>query len=239
MFAGKIERRGEYEEAFRKCIAIELDVERLADRRAAAVRADEIAAGHCLAARRRFDGNVDAVVMRRDGVHGSTERHFRVRKRLEPLKTHPGDLVLLALHDKRIRRVVLEDSVVEFGDYAAGRPIPELECPRDQALPDDIIEHAQSRDHLERCGMQRRCTRRFVHRLLGLEHTHRHTTLGERQRCDDADGATAGNQDGTGAHPALYCCLTPAAATASAQTEMSLSSIARYSAGVSPSGSAP
>ena len=138
--------------------------------------------------------------MRRDGVDGSTERHFRVRKRLEPLKTHLGDLVLLALHDERIRRVVLEDSVVEFGDYAAGRPIPELECPRDQALPDDIIEHAQSRDHLERCGMQRRCTRRFVDRIGRLEQPHRHTALGERQRGDDADGATAGNQDGTGAH---------------------------------------
>src|SRR5262245_30717019 len=101
MFAGKIERRGKHEEAFGKRIALELEVERLADRRATAVRTDEIAAGHCLAARRRFDGDVDAVVMRRDGVDGSTERHFRMRKRLEPLKTHLGDLVLLALHDKR------------------------------------------------------------------------------------------------------------------------------------------
>src|SRR5262249_26281560 len=181
----------------------------------------------------------EAVVVRADALAGTNERHFRVRTRLHPLKTHLDELVLLALNDKRKRRVVLEDGVVEFGDYAAGRPIPELECPRDQALPDDIIEHAQSRDHLERCGVQRRCTRRFVDRIGRLEQPHRHTALGERQRGDDADGATSGNQDGTGAHPALYCCLTSAAATASAQTEMSLSSIARYSAGVSPSGSAP
>src|SRR5262245_55846483 len=140
MFVGKIERRGEHEEAFGKRVARELDVERLADRRAAAVRADEIAAGHRLTARRRVDANVDAVVVRRDGVDGSTEHHFRVRKRLKPLKTHPGDLVLLALDDKRIRRVVLEDTVIEFGDQAAGWTIPELECPRDQALPYDVIE---------------------------------------------------------------------------------------------------
>src|SRR5262249_46354606 len=97
---------------------------------------------------------------------------------LEPLKTHLGDLVLLALPDKRTRRCVLEDSVVECGDYAAGRPTPDLECPRDQALPDDIIEQPQSRDHLERCGVHRRCTRRFVARIGRLEQPHRHTALG-------------------------------------------------------------
>ena len=60
------------------------------------------------------------------------EHDFDVRQFSQALQQKLCGLELLALHDKGMLRVVLENGVVELRDQLAARPVPELEDRRDQ-----------------------------------------------------------------------------------------------------------
>src|SRR5580704_11569108 len=110
----------------------EVDAERLAHRRAAAVTADQIAARDAAGARRRLDLGFDPVVELRE-IHDARREHHRgMSKAAKALDRHRGELVLLALHDEGVARVVLQDAEIELGDYFARSAIPDPEFWLDQ-----------------------------------------------------------------------------------------------------------
>src|SRR5580700_8801149 len=129
-----------------------------------------------------------------------------MREPTKALDRHGGELVLLALHDERVARVVLQDAEIEFGDQFAGGAIPDPEFGLDQAAGDDVVDEAQSLEDFKRRRMRGRGARIVVDPLLGLEDLDRKTLARQRQRRDDADRSATGNENGTlGRHfPAFY-----------------------------------
>ena len=174
--------------------------------------------------------------------HPRRELDLGVRKFLQPLDRHAGELVLLALHGERVGRLVLEDAEIEFGDDLLARAVPDAEQRLDQAALDHLVDHAEPGQHFQRRGVGGCRARHVVDLGFGLEHVDRQALAGERQRCDDADRPAAGDEDGTlCCHLGLsyYCSFTPAIATASAHSlEIGAISSANC-AGVMPDGSAP
>ena len=102
-------------------VSLELDVEALAHRRASAVAADQIgrARYRCVSGR-RLDLDLDAIVVLLEAADARREFTLAFGSALQPLDRHVGELVLLALHDIRIARVVLQHAEIEFGDDARG-----------------------------------------------------------------------------------------------------------------------
>src|SRR5580704_9943026 len=127
-------------------------------------------------------------------------------KPAKALDRHGGELVLLALHDERVARVVLQDAEIELGDHFAGGAIPDPEFGLDQTARDDVVDEVQALEDFKRRRMSRRGARIVVDPLLGLEDLDRKTLACQRQRRDDADRAAAGNENGAlGRHfPAFY-----------------------------------
>src|ERR1700688_818245 len=111
------------------------------------------------------------------------------------LDRHSGELVLLALHDERVARVVLQDAEIELGDQFPRGAIPDPEFGLDQTARDDVVDKAQSFEDFKRRRMGGRGARIVVDPLLRLEDLNRKTLARQRQRRDDADRAAAGNED--------------------------------------------
>src|ERR1700688_4977749 len=134
----------------------------------------------------------------------------------EPAKAldrHSGELVLLALHDKGVARVVLQDAEIELGDQFPRGAIPDPEFGLDQTARDDVVDEAQSFEDFKRRRVGGCGAGIVVDPLLGLEDLDRKTLARQRQRRDDADRAAAGNENGAlGRHfPAFYAGLGVAA----------------------------
>ena len=134
-------------------------------------------------------------------------------KPAKALDGHIGELVLLALHDEGVARVVLQDAEIELGDHVARGAIPDPEFGLDQTARDDVVDEAQAVEEFKRRRMRGRGARIVVDPLLGLEDLDRKTLTRQRQRRDDADRAAAGNENGTlGRHfPAFYAGCSVAA----------------------------
>jgi hypothetical protein len=152
--------------------------------------------GDGLAAVRRIEGDFDAVVGLRDGLDAGGKAHLRVRQRAQALDRHLGELVLLALDDEGIRRVVRQHRVVEFGDHAAAGTIPELEGARDEAALHHLVQQTELRQHLQRRRVRRRRPRGFIDAFRCFEDANADALLREGERGDDPDGAATGDNDG-------------------------------------------
>ncbi len=139
-------------------------------------------------------------------------------KPAKALDRHGGELVLLALHDERVARVILQDAEIELGDQFAGGAIPDPEFGLDQTARDDVIDEVQSFEDFQRRRVGGRGARIVVDPLLGLEDLDRKALARQRQRRDDADRAAAGNKDrALGRHfPAFYAGRSVAARRADA-----------------------
>ncbi len=97
-------------------VALELDAERLAHGGAAAVVADQVAAGEPPRAFGALDRDLDTVGELLERRDAGREFDGDVRIVLAAVERHAGELVLLALHRERIGRLVLQDAEVELGD---------------------------------------------------------------------------------------------------------------------------
>ena len=183
----------------------EVDAERFAHRRAAAVAADQVAARDAAGAGRRLDLGFDPVVELLEIHDARRERHRGMSKPAKALDRHVGELVLLALHDEGVARVVLQDAEIELGDHFAGGAIPDPEFGLDQTARDDVVDEAEAVEDFKRRRVGGRGARIVVDPLLGLEDLDRKTLARQRQRRDDADRAAAGNEDGAlGRHFAAF-----------------------------------
>src|SRR3546814_17108814 len=107
-----------------------------------------------------------------------------------------------------MRRIVLEDRVIEFRDLSATRTIPELERPRHQSALNDLVQHPKAGEHFQSSWMQRRRSRRRIHLIGSLEHTNRNALLCAGKRGDDPYGAAAANDDRPCRRNALPVILT-------------------------------
>ena len=112
--------------------AFEWNFALLAHDAAAAVGANEIAAGMRL-------NTVRPARLGHDRTFGLlypdnlvAEKHLDIQELAEPTEDQLGGLELFALHHIRISRVVLEQRVIELRDQFAARPVPELEDRRNQ-----------------------------------------------------------------------------------------------------------
>ena len=199
-------RRGQNQKPLRMRKTFEVDAERFAHRRAAAVTADQIAAGDAAGARRRLDLDFDPVVELLEIHDARRECHRGMGKSAKALDRHRGELVLLALHDERVARVMLQDAEIELGDHFASGAIPNSEFGLDQTARDDVVDEAQAVEDFKRRRVRGRGARIVVDSLLGLENLNRNTLARQRERRDDADRAAAGDENGSlGRHfPAFY-----------------------------------
>lgn len=190
-------RRGEDQKPLWMRKTFEVDAERFAHRRAAAVAADQVAAGNAAGARRRLDLGFDPVVELREIHDARRERHRGMGEAAKALDGHIGELVLLALHDEGVPGVILQDAEIELGDHFARGAIPDPEFGLDQTARDDVVDEAQAVEEFKRRRVRGRGARIVVDPLLGLEDLDRKALTRQRQRRDDADRAAAGNEDGT------------------------------------------
>ena len=65
----------------------------------------------------------------------SGESHLDIGKGFKPLDAHARQLVLLGLHDKRIRRLIAQQLVIELNDASPRRLVPKLKIARHETLP--------------------------------------------------------------------------------------------------------
>ena len=175
-------------------VALELDAERLAHRRAAAVAADQVGARELALSLGALDLHLDAVGVLRECRHPHREFDLGVRERLQPFDRHGGELVLLALHGEGVGRLVLEDAEIELGHDLHALAVPDAEQRLDIAARDHLIDHAEPGQHLQGRGVGGRGARHVVDPRVGLEHVDRKALASQRQRGDDADRAAAGNR---------------------------------------------
>src|SRR6185436_19289719 len=118
-------------------------------------------------------------------------------QRSQPIEGNIGQLVLLALHDIGIARVVLQHSEIEFGDDGAANTIPDAEFGFDQTTPGHLFHQTEIVQYLERGGVGGRRTRTVVDPGLRFEKVNVQSLPGERQRRHHADRAATRNDDGT------------------------------------------
>ena len=161
---------------------------------------------------------------------------------MQPFDDQVGQFVLLALNNKRVTRIARQYRVVELGDQFSGWSVPELERLRHEATRNDLVDQTKIRQHFQRRGMRGGSARRFVDHGVRLEDPDR-DALARQGKCgNDADRATAGDENRKFVHGlrrSAYCSFTPAILTASAQNGISAAIRAANSAGVLPSGSTP
>src|ERR1700730_11489960 len=119
-----------------------------------------------------------------------------MREHAKALDRQGGELVLLALHDEGVARVILQDAEIELGDQFAGGAIPDPEFGLDQPACDDVADEAEAFENFKRRRMRGRGARIVVDPLLGLEDLNRNALARQRQRRDEADRAAAGNENG-------------------------------------------
>ncbi len=162
-FAREIERRGEHQKALGKRIALECDAECLAHGRAPAVGADQVAAGETFAPAATRHRDRDPIRALLDVGHLGRKVETGVCQAPQPRDPQVGELVLLALHDERIARVVRQHRMIELGDHLAGWAVPELERARDEAARDHVVDQAKVGQHLQRRRMGGGGARCFVH----------------------------------------------------------------------------
>src|ERR1700730_2429011 len=170
------------------------------------------------------------------------KRHGGMGVGLEPLDRHVGELVLLALHDVRIARVIFQQAKVELGDHLAGGAVPNAESRFDEATLRALLDQPQPLQHFQRRRVRGRGARQVVDLRLGLEQANFESLPGEGKRGDDANGTAASHHYGILRwHCGCRCygALRPVNATASAQVAISTLIMAANSSGVLPSGLAP
>ena len=138
----RVERkwRGEDQKPLRMGETFEVDAESLAHRRAAAVAADQVAANDAPGAGDRLDLGFDPVVELLEIREARRERHRGMGEPAKAFDRHPRELVLLALHDERVARVVLQDAEIELGGHVARGAIPDPEFGLDQTARDDVVD---------------------------------------------------------------------------------------------------
>jgi hypothetical protein len=110
-------RRGEHDEAFRPGQTFECDSGTAPHRAATAIGADQIATavlGH--GARRTAHLHADGIRALRQVDNFVIEQYFHVRKPLQSVEDQLYGFELLALHDERMPRVMLENNVIELRD---------------------------------------------------------------------------------------------------------------------------
>jgi hypothetical protein len=127
-----------------------------------------------------------------------TRREFDldVRQRLQPTEGYIGQLVLLALHDIRIARVILQHSEIELGNDGAAGTIPDAELGFDQAPPGHLFHQSEIFENLERGSVGGGRPRAVIDTGLRFEKPNLQSLPRERERRHHADRAATRNDDG-------------------------------------------
>src|SRR3954452_16867762 len=188
--------RREHQEPFRMGVALELDVEALAHRRAAAVRADQIGGWYLARSGRRLDLDLDPIVELLETTDARRELDLDVRQHLQPTEGYIGELVLLALHDIRKARVMLQYSEIELGNDGAAGTIPDAELGFDQTPPGHLFHQSEIFQNLEGGSVGGGGARAVIDTSLGFEKPNLQSLPGERERRHHADRAATRNDDG-------------------------------------------
>ncbi len=93
-----------------------------------------------------------------------------------------GGFELLALNDEWMTGVVLENNVIELGDFLAAWPIPELEDGRHQPDARHVVRKTVIGQQIERGGMGRGSPRIRLHGFVDVEQPNRQTATPEQPR---------------------------------------------------------
>src|SRR5262245_33745586 len=107
--------------------SLKVDIERLADRAATAVGADNIIAVKIFLPVRSCGHNGCAIGILTHVNNAGVKAYFCVREGFEPLDAHASELVLLRLHYEGIGSLIAQYLVIELDDPGARRLVPELE----------------------------------------------------------------------------------------------------------------
>src|SRR4051812_4515936 len=188
---GKIERRRDYQEALGPGEALELDAEVLPDGAAAAVAADDVVGAQLAGG--RLQRHAPRILSQ--AVDARRHAHRRIAHGSQAGEAHVGELMLLGLHDERIRGLAAQSVEVELRDQAKAGPVPELENRRHQPLRDVLVDQAELGQDLERRRLRGRGARAVVHPLLRLEQRHAMTQARTCERGDRADRSGADDHD--------------------------------------------
>ena len=146
---------------------------------------------------RRLDLDLDPIVVLLETTDARREFDLDVRQHLQPTEGYIGQLVLLALHDIRKARVILQHSEIEFGDDGAAGTIPDAELGFDQAPPGHLFHQSEIFENLERGGVGGGRPRAVIDTGLRFEKPNLQSLPGERERRHHADRAATRNDDGT------------------------------------------
>src|SRR5258705_1793438 len=231
----EVEQAREHQEALGPGVAFEFDVEALAHGAAPAVAADHVVEDVPL---RTLGRDAGASRVLGEVGHARSEPKLDVRHRCKPSQAELAQLVLLGLHDERVRSFVAQHLVIELRDDRLRRAVPELEVPRDKAQRLEFLEKPELGEHLESGRVRGRGSRAAVDFALRLEERNLHALRGAGDRRDDAHRARADDADphrhATRGQPVPACPPRPGSAPTAAPFEWSSAS-STYIAGTTKS----
>ena len=183
---------GDDDEALFPGEAREIDIQRLADDRPAAVGADEIAPrmgfGRSVG---RLHGDLDAVIVLDDARDLAFADQFET---VDLLREIPGDLDRLVLFDLQrigVGQHVGDIAVIELGDDAVRGAVAPLEQRRFDAARQQLFGHPEFIHHHQGRRMQGRCTVIGGDVVQRIEKLHRDACLRQRKGGGHAHRARA------------------------------------------------
>ena len=182
--------------------ALELDAEILADNRARAFRADEIAAFNRLAlAGLVEEASRDAVGLVLEALEGGAEANHDFGMGFGERQPFLDDLDALALQGVWKARVVFQEAMVEGGDAFPARAIPVVEHWRDDAARREALIEADAVVQLQRGRVVGAGARHLLEKALLAQLLDQHDLdagLGERECKAKPDRAGADDDDRIG-----------------------------------------
>ena len=149
----EIEWRAHHENAIRVGFSLERDAQLVAHGAASAVCGNDISQAEAALATGGLCRHLDAIALVGDAGHLMLVQERGIRVLAESREQMLGKLVLLALEAVRVARVVLEQGMVEFGDFAFF-PTPELRNRTLQAHPDQCFGDAGSLEQIQGCRVE-------------------------------------------------------------------------------------
>ena len=126
--------------------------------------------------------DADGIRRLRDADHLVAEQHLDIGHFAQALEQEIAGLELLALHDERMPRVVLEHGMIEFGDQRGARPVPEMKDRRHQPDARHVGVEAVLGEQIERRRMRGRGARIGLRAVIEVEHPHRHAAAAKQPR---------------------------------------------------------
>ncbi len=193
----EIERRAHHEETVRPRETFEFDARRTADFAARAVGADQIAPAMPFALAIAVDRDLDAGRVLAHVHDLAVEAQFEIGMAAHQIVENAGELRLLALQPKRMRRSVGDGREIELRQQAV-RLRAILECRRFEPLRDHRFGGAERMQHVQRRRMERRGARFLGQIWSRLEHRDRNAAAGKMRCGGEPDGACAGNENSFG-----------------------------------------